>query len=564
MARNNDERAAARQEVPDHPVTLPEIRLLVKTLLRYPQMLHGAVSAGLAAEHFNGPDEYIYYVTMGAAAGLVKIHNAVTKEMIVAELSAWQAAGAITLSPGQSAELFGDYDTPGFLDETFAPSGEVDQRQVMAEKEYVQKLLNKFLKARYIVAALSNILDKTPRDSAPQDMEAVLERFYRRSQAIKYIGTEVETDDFMPEFGSEMAYEPVVAVPTGLPWIDTFIMGFAPGEIIGLLGPTGGGKSNMMICAAVRMAQYYAAHNMKKLSVYVCYEDGNYRMKPLFWSAATHIPRERFAEGGKLDWAQLSTSEMPNDFDRRLPENQNGEFILGERERYIAAQTWMKRHFRFLDFSHNIATGGRGSGGVPEIVAVVEQMCEKAGMELGFICIDYSGLLVERNLVATGKMTGGGVDNVYMPLKMLPDTLRYSLAAPYGATVMLAHQIAGAAAGQKPFHRYLHHFDVQGCKAFAENVHSCVCVNKEDPDTGARLINFSKIRYGAPDKPTGIIMIKREYCAIDLVTDHYHVDEFSKKIVPKNEISSGTDANDRRRDPPRRLMPGDNFSHNIL
>ena len=52
---------------------------------------------------------------------------------------------------------------------------------------------------------------------------------------IVFIGTEIDEDDFMPEFGSEVSYQPVVAVATGLPWIDSYIGGFTPGEVIGLL-----------------------------------------------------------------------------------------------------------------------------------------------------------------------------------------------------------------------------------------------------------------------------------------------------------------------------------------
>lgn len=550
----------------EYPLTLQDIRFLVKTLLRYPQMLQGACSSGLSSEQFNGPNEIMYQYAIHAAAGLVRVHNSVTREMLEAELRAWIAAGAcVGVSEFDMADFFGSPDQPGFLHDVFTPAENVEQRDIIAEKEYGQKLLSKFLKARYITQELSRILDSSSQDSSPRDMEMYLEQFHRRAQSIKYIGTEIDDDDFMPTFGADIPYDPVIAVPTGLPWIDSFIGGFAPGEVVGLLGPTGGGKSNMMICASVRMAQYYAANNIDKLSVYVCYEDGNYRMKPLFWSAATHIPRETFTEEG-FNWERLSTSDMPNDADRRLPENQNGAFILGERERYIAAQTWMKTHFKFFDFSHNISTGGRGTGGIAEIVSVVQQICEKRKKQLGFLCIDYSGLMLERNLLSTGKISSGTVDNIYLPLKMLGDTVRYSLAAPYGATVMLAHQIAGADAKQKPFHRHLHHFDVQGCKAFAENLHSCVCINTADPDTGARLINFSKIRYGAPENTKGIILIKREYCSIELVSDFYTVDEFSKKIVPKNETraSTGESAAVRTAGPPRRLIPGDSFSHDIL
>lgn len=549
----------------ENPLTLQDIRFLVKILLRYPQMLDGACSSGFSSEQFTGPGELPYQYIVHAASGLVRLHNSVTRDMLEAELRAWHAAGSMQLPEHNMHEIFGSPTEPGFLQEVFASQADVEQRDIIAEKEYAQKLLGKFLKARYIAAALSEMLNNAPHDSSPANMEEYLEQFHRRSQSIKYIGTDIDESEFMPVFGSEMKHEPIVAVPTGLPWIDSIITGFAPGEVIGLLGPTGGGKSNMMICVAVRMAQYYAANNMNKLSIYVCYEDGGWRMRPLFWSAATHIAREKFTDPN-FDWSQLSTSEMPNEADRRLPENQNGAFILGERERYIAAQGWMNSHFGFFDFSHNISSGGRGTGGVPEIVAGVQRVCDHRKMDLGCLCLDYSGIMLERNLAATGKISGGGVDNIYLPLKMLGDTIRYSLAAPYGATILLAHQIAGDDAKKKPFYRYLHHFDVQGCKAFAENLHSCVCINKEDPDTKARLIHFSKVRYGNPDNTKGIIKIKPEYCAIDLVTDYYMVDEFAKKIVPKSETrsTSGDNPAGRTANPPRRLIPGDTFSHDIL
>jgi hypothetical protein len=549
----------------EFPITISDVRFLLTTLLRHPQMLRSAVSAGLKYDLFTGPGEPAYGYVFQAASALIAKNSAITEQILRTELLSWAAAGAINLPQEQIDEILGNYEIAGFLTEAFNPP-EMKQPEVLAEKEYGQKLLYKFLKARLITQQLSTVINSTANNSSPEQLEEFLGQWYRRAQSIRHIGVDVDEDDFMPEFGAALNYDIVVPTPTGLPWVDTYLGGFCEGEVIGLLGPTGGGKSNMMICAAVRMAQYYAANNIPKVSVYVCYEDGNYRMRPLFWSAATHIRREIFSSAD-FNWATLSTSEMPNDNDRRLPENQNGEFILGERERYMAAQVWMKSHFKFFDFSYNVATGGRGVGGIPEIVSAVEQLCERRGMSLGFLAIDYAGIMIERNLAATGKLTSNDVSGIYLPLKMLGDNVRYSIAGPFNATVMVAHQIAGADAKVKPFYRYLHHWDVQGCKAFAENLHSCVCVNKEDTDTQARLIQYSKIRYGQPPTNQGIIRIKSEYCGIDLITNDYHVDEFSKKIVPNNELSSAAGergpSRSRTQRPDNRLVPGDNFS-NIL
>ena len=546
----------------DEPVTIKDVQFLVKKLITQPSMLKAAANCGLSAALFSGPDEYAYSVVISAATGLVQYHNALTRDMLVVQIQSWISASAVTLSEDERLWLFGEDDNSGFLFDAFRSARELDATQEVAERDYTNKVLYKFLNTRYIAAAVENLFAGRPRDAAVSGMDSLLEQYYRRAQTIKHIGAEYDDENFMPEFGSEVSYSAVKPTPTGLPWIDSYIEGISPGDVIGLLGPTGGGKSNMMIDAAVRMAQYYAAHSLPKLSVYVCYEDGNYRMKPLFWSAATHIRRELFVEEDTLDWSKLSTSEMPNEFDRALPENQNGEFILGERERYTAAQRWMKTNFRFLDFSYNQSTGARGTGGVDEIVAAIRDLREKTGMELGFICIDYAGLMLERYLAQTGQLRGGGVDNLWLPLKMLPDRLRSEIAVPNAATVMLAHQIAGGEAMKKPFYRYLHHFDVQGCKALAENLHACVTVNKEDPDTQARLIHYSKIRYGVPARPTGIIKIKKEYCAIELVTDSYHVDEFSKKILPNNEFSNNpTPTASRRLIPPVDLPVGDSFGN---
>lgn len=510
------------------PLTQEEVCAMIRGMLRYGTLLRDAIRLGLEGAHFNQSGEACFYFLFTAMRNLFELHGALTEEMVTTELKAWHAAGHMRVSIDDLAFLFGDYTAPGFVATVFnAPR--LPDKEENAEKAYVGSLLRRFMNARLIKQQLHNTF-ATLETGAPKGLHEILSRFTTKSQAINFLGRDIANAAYAPEFGSPIVLPPK-AIPTGMPWIDQYIEGFRAGDIIGLLGPYSGGKTTLMATAAVRMAQNFHSRGERKLSVYVCYEDGAEKMNPLFWSAGAHVMRSQFTADNF--WENFSTRDSLKEYDYKLPENKNGKIVLGERERWDSFRVWFNDHFVFLDFSANSSSGGRGSGGVAEIVAALTRLSELRKMEIGFVAIDYAGLLLNRELGKDSKTRN--MEQVWRPMQQLPDTIRTEVAVPFACTVMLAHQLAGGDIKKIPPFRYVDHLDAQGSKAFAENLHACLCLNKRDETVNVSTINWSKIRAFVPVTPRGLIKLDPDVVDVLLVNKEYEACETARRIIKKGE-----------------------------
>jgi hypothetical protein len=193
----------------------------------------------------------------------------------------------------------------------------------------------------------------------------------------------------------------------------------------------------------------------------------------------------------------------------------------------------------FMDFSYNQETGGHGAGGVPEIKSALERLAEERGMEIGFVAIDYAGILVERLLAATGGAAARvDLHAITRPIKQVPDELRSQVAKVFNCTVMLAHQLAPGEVKKSAAYKYISHLDASGSKGFAENVHSCMCINTRDTATLVSTIFWSKIRMGLPPcgSPHGLIRMDDNVVDVHLVNDLYVADVASQAILPRGAV----------------------------
>jgi hypothetical protein len=542
-------------------VTTPEIGTMISGLLRYPALLRDSLRVGLSPSHFgHSTDELPFYYLFASMKELNEQFGALTADMITTRLLAWRdsaAAGtaAIALSNEAIEALV------RFVDESFnaAPLPEVEAR---AEKSYIEDIVRRFIRERMIKSEAQAVLNTF--GGAPDNLEAQLAQWTRRAQSVDALGKSFENAAMMPEIGQPIALPPV-AVPTTLPFIDEYLQGFRAGDIIGVLGPYGGGKTTLLAVTAVRMAQQYAANSPNKLSVFIGYEDPAEKMNPTFWSAAAQIDRSLFAVGRDF-WAELSTAENLKDYDRELPVNRNGEVMFGERERWVAASSWFNNNFMYLDFSQNEKTGNRGAGGVAEIVIALEQLARERGMEIGFVAIDYCGVMVEREMNANAKTKYA--ESLARPIKNAVDQLRARIAVPTGAVIMLAHQLAQGEVKNIPAYRYVSHADASGSKSFAENLHACLCVNARDESCHVSTIYWSKLRYLRADNLKGLIKIDDRVAEIRLVNDEYTASEAAKRIIQRGDIAPVTpeeaQALTRPRSTPRRIMPVDTFAEDML
>jgi len=542
-------------------VTAPEIGTMISGLLRYPALLRDSLRVGLANSHFGQSiDELPFYYLFAAMKELNEQFGALTADMITTRLLAWRdsaAAGtaAIALNNNAIEALV------SFVNESFnvTPLAEVEAR---AEKSYIEDIVRRFIRERMIKGEAQAVLNTF--GGAPDNLESQLAQWTRKAQSVDALGKSFENAAMMPEVGQPIALPPV-AVPTTLPFIDEYLQGFRQGDIIGVLGPYGGGKTTLLAVTAVRMAQQFAANSPNKLSVFIGYEDPAEKMNPTFWSAAAQIDRSLFAVGRDF-WAELSTAENLKDYDRELPVNRNGEVMFGERERWVAASSWFNNNFMYLDFSQNEKTGNRGAGGVAEIVIALEQLARERGMEIGFVAVDYCGVMVEREMNANAKTKYA--ESLARPIKNAVDQLRARIAVPTGAVIMLAHQLAQGEVKNIPAYRYVSHADASGSKSFAENLHACLCVNARDEACHVSTIYWSKLRYLRADNLKGLIKIDDRVAEIRLVNDEYTASEAAKRIIQRGDIAPVTPeeaaALTRPRSTARRIMPVDTFAEDMM
>ena len=536
-------------QIDDAPLTRDEILSLFRGFIRYPSLLQDAIRVDFNESFFKG-GENVFFVLFGAIRGLYQEFRVVSKEMLTTRLLAWYEQGTTGLQDSDIVFLFGHQDGQGFLAEAF-DTPMPDAQTQRGEKQFLETVLKRFMNARLIKPNLQNLLNRGTEDSYPLQFRGLLDRWTRVAQRVDHIGVPTLNAAQMPTFGAEIVLPPP-AMATGMPLIDQYLGGIRPGDVIGVLAPYGGGKTTLLATIAVRLAELYYTTGQNKLSVFVGYEDGAERMSPLFWSAAARIDRNLFINAGAAFWGQLSERNNLKDYDRNLPENRNGEIMFGERERWEAAMNWFNRHFVFLDFSYNTATGGRGAGGVSEIKAALERLAEERGMEIGNVCVDYAGILVERELAASGSAAAkSDLHAIIRPIKQVPDDLRIHIAVPMRSAVFLAHQLApGEVKKFKPY-QYIGHLDASGSKSFAENVHSCLGINQRDHNHKVSTIYWSKIRMGEPLSRYGLMKMDDTVVDIHLVNDEYVACAASRAIMRKGDVRpvgpAPAEAGERRR-----------------
>jgi hypothetical protein len=169
-----------------------------------------------------------------------------------------------------------------------------------------------------------------------------------------------------------------------------------------------------------------------------------------------------------------------------------------------------------------------------EVVAALRQIAETTGKEIGFLAIDYAGLMLERYIEAARNAQSSDYSRY---LSLLPNALRQNIVNEFHCTILLAHQLAADKANEVPG-KYMHHTNAKGCKGFAENLHSCACVGQRDEDSRVSTIHWSKIRAFVPPSAKGLVQISPYYVGLDLVTDDYYVDAMTNRIVRRGDIGS--------------------------
>lgn len=398
-----------------------------------------------------------------------------------------------------------------------------------------REILQQFMLDRQVLHPLRRMLNTATHGGVPVSINAFLQDVSQRAAQIQTTGR-LPLVDMAPEIGTEIRQASVFR-PIGLDYMDRSLLGQRVGDAIGLLGPTGGGKTTLAIHAAVRMveqcwAQWQAtgAHGPPPYVVFATYEEEGLKLRPRVQSAMMKIPQEKLAHD--FSWDMLTTADTLEDYERRM--QHGASEMLSETDRYRLYAPLIRNCFAVLDMSgQDEANPQAGRGGVPELAGCLARLQETRPGEMYAVVIDYAGLVCINDATAPGD----GSDNaVYRSrLKTFGDAVRRQIAARFKTTAWILHQLRGEAGNFAPT-RLPKHTDAGESKDFADNLAVCVCLGTQHQSTGCCFLNFSKVRYRSKvNIPPVILRMDDQFATIDDVSSRYTLSEEGGGFMLRSE-----------------------------
>ena len=355
--------------------------------------------------------------------------------------------------------------------------------------------------------------------------------------------------DIVPDRGS-FNTPALVIHPTGINIIDHAVGGNIEGDVNGLLGPIGGGKTTLLVQLLVETAKrsYEEASRENRtppLTFMVTLEEPADRLLSRILACAARIPRKKLdIIGGQ--WDLLTGPNNMEDYERALWDDESE--VLCEQERWDHAQFWLKKVFKVIDLS-GVGKAADGSGGIMDIMYQMRRTMDDTGQSTRCVGIDYAGLQCERQMFLAGK------DERYLRLllKHYSNECRRQIALPESCTVWVNHQLNAESATKNPT-ALLHHTQSGECRTIAENMMACLCLGAEDVNTGCRRLNPSKVRAFERQKlaaPT--LKIHSDFAYMYDAGGQYGIDEASHKFIDRNDAArlAGVEQATRRNGNPR-------------
>jgi len=361
-----------------------------------------------------------------------------------------EAEDAILSDNGLLARLF---DSDKGID---ALLGETLLADFLREKEIADKL-----------ADLANASASHVSTSLGRELEMLRLRDSTLSSMGKSSGQDVIPNDF--EFAD------IKIEKTGVDFVDMYMNGGdAPGEVYGIAGAFGSGKTSLAVQLAFEKAQvFHEAHADTG-------EDLRYSHIFLYEGTTDEIRRRLITYAGKIhkdsiqhlgDWSHLSTrgelKPYEEEYFRKLIEDRGVSEIPGEYERLIGVRRVLNRNIRVHDFTGSEDEDGRvyGYGYVEEIASSLRREIEE-GKKPGAVFIDYVNIACRQHISARGLSEK---DHLRHLAGSFGNMCRQLIAVPFMCTVYLFQQL-NYQANSRGFGSTISIGDMAEAKNFGENL----------------------------------------------------------------------------------------------
>lgn len=403
-----------------------------------------------------------------------------------------------------------------------------------ANAELARSILRRFIIARGVFTPVRRIMQTAGPQQVPTELFNILTSATRIHAQASVLST-LPVVDMAPEYGTQLPPQRELA-PTGVPFIDAAIGGQRAGEVGGILGPTGGGKTTFGIHMAVANAnlcwyQGQSDGSRPKCVVYVTAEESAVFLRPRVWSAFFRIQRERASAPDPFTYMTTPDNLLPYERDDQAGQPR----ALSERERYESRRPILNDCFAVLDLSGSAEFPHAGTGYIDEIESHITRLIDsRQGQEIAMVVIDYAGLVVQRYM----DFNGLPEDRRRNLLRYFGDTCRQKIAERFTCPVWVLHQLNGAVGGKKAATR-MAHTDAADSKAFAENMTVCGVLGTADVNNGCRLLNWSKVRNKAiEDVMPSTLKIHHDFAMMVDVSDQYVVTAAGNGFMSNAEAAS--------------------------
>lgn len=402
--------------------------------------------------------------------------------------------------------------------------------------ELARDTLRRLVIARGVFSPMRRIMQTVGQNQVPSDLYNILTsatKVHMQANAV----SELPVVDMAPEFGSQLESQ-VELVSSGTQFIDTALGGQRDGEVLGILGPTGGGKTTLGVHLAVANANWcwvtgQTAGKRPKFVIYVTAEESAVLLRPRVWSAFFRMQRGRAATPDPFSIMTTPDTLLPYERD-----DQRGQArVMSESERYVLRRPILNTCFAVLDISGSAEFPNAGTGYIDELEAHITRLVEaRDGQELSMVVIDYAGIIVQRHM----EFNGTDEKKRRILLKYFGNNCKRQIAERFKCAVWVLHQLNGdVAVGAGTATKRITHSEASDSKSFAENLVACGVLGNADPNHGIRLLNWSKTRNKANETvvPT-MLKIHPDFSLMMDVSDQYVVSTSGSGFMSASEAAS--------------------------
>lgn len=418
-------------------------------------------------------------------------------------------------------------DTSGFL--SFVYKEGVDTSYEIGSQYVTEFIQDRDIRTR--MNELCNISNTVgDRKRSEKEMQGI-EDLYQRAQKLKANSTpSVIRSLLIPQSVFDSMSDDSGKMKTGDTVFDADLGGGAePGDCVGIMGPTGVGKSTQAIQLANNMMRQIFSEGSDDLVVYLSSEENFMALYPRFLSNGARIARDSITMGPDTYFG-IKDPDTVKPYELDL--FRNPDTRKTEKERFQEYVALLEKHLVPLNYSGNPdeqdeknGTANivrmKGLGGIPEILRDVRQIRDAHnGARIRALIIDHTMALCSRQANAA---SANATDEYYSRLKRLADDMRLVVAPEIGGAVWVVHQIRGAFVKGSPLRKPTT-ADGDGCASFCNNMSTVWALGCMDPSSKCFYRVCVKHRYtsGNPQSVEGMIMRHNEcYTGLMNVTSQY-------------------------------------------